>query len=75
MTVTRTRAGDALASSAMAAAAAPSSSPAPSSTYGASNPRVMLWTLMIIYIFNFLDRQIVSILAEPIKRDFGLSDT
>ncbi|MEN9392519.1 MAG: hypothetical protein RLZZ104_862, partial [Pseudomonadota bacterium] len=26
-------------------------------------------------IFNFLDRQIVNILAEPIKRDLGLSDT
>ena len=30
---------------------------------------------MAVYIFNFLDRQIVSILAEPIKNDLGLSDT
>ncbi|PZQ24512.1 MAG: MFS transporter [Sphingopyxis macrogoltabida] len=35
----------------------------------------MLWVLLIVYIFNFLDRQIVNILAEPIKADLGLSDT
>lgn len=37
--------------------------------------RSMLWILLIVYIFNFLDRQIVNILAEPIKNDLGLSDT
>ncbi|WP_373488477.1 spinster family MFS transporter [Blastomonas sp.] len=47
----------------------------PAAAMPAKVPRVMLWTLLVIYIFNFLDRQIVSILAEPIKRDFGLSDT
>lgn len=31
--------------------------------------------LLVIYTLNFLDRQIVNILAEPIKRDLGLSDT
>lgn len=30
---------------------------------------------MIVYVLNFLDRQIVNILAEPISRDLGLSDT
>nr|WP_184095612.1 MFS transporter [Sphingopyxis panaciterrulae] len=35
----------------------------------------MLWTLMAVYILNFLDRQIVNILAEPIKNDLQLSDT
>jgi predicted MFS family arabinose efflux permease len=35
----------------------------------------MLWLLLIVNIFNFLDRQIVNILAEPIKRDLHLSDT
>ncbi|MBK6801217.1 MAG: MFS transporter [Novosphingobium sp.] len=35
----------------------------------------MLWTLLIVYVFNFLDRQIVNILAEPIRRDLDLSDT
>src|SRR3546814_19718452 len=35
----------------------------------------MLWILLLVYIFNFLDRQIVNILAEPIARDLSLSDT
>lgn len=35
----------------------------------------MLWLLLIVYIFNFLDRSIVGILAEPIARDLRLSDT
>lgn len=35
----------------------------------------VLAMLVVVYIFNFLDRQIVTILAEPIKVDLGLSDT
>ncbi|MBU6372583.1 MAG: MFS transporter [Alphaproteobacteria bacterium] len=34
-----------------------------------------LGLLLVIYTLNFLDRQIVNILAEPIKQDLGLSDT
>jgi MFS family permease len=30
--------------------------------------------LFLIFAFNFLDRQIVNILAEPIKRDLSLAD-
>lgn len=37
--------------------------------------RVMLWTLFVVYTLNFLDRQVVAILAEPIKHDLNLSDT
>lgn len=37
--------------------------------------RLMLWVLLVVYVFNFLDRQIVNILAEPIRRDLDLSDT
>jgi predicted MFS family arabinose efflux permease len=37
--------------------------------------RTTLWILLIVYIFNFVDRQIVNILAEPIARDLRLSDT
>lgn len=37
--------------------------------------RYVLAVLVVVYIFNFLDRQIVTILAEPIKLDLGLSDT
>ena len=40
-----------------------------------SSTRVLLWLLLIVYIFNFIDRQIVNILAEPISRELGLSDT
>lgn len=35
----------------------------------------VLTMLVIVYVFNFLDRQIVTILAEPIKMDLGLNDT
>lgn len=37
--------------------------------------RLLLWTLLIVYILNFLDRQIVNILAEDISRELKLSDT
>jgi predicted MFS family arabinose efflux permease len=49
--------------------AAPATPLSPSYVQGA------LWLLLLIYTLNFLDRQIVNILAEPIKRDLGLSDT
>ena len=47
----------------------------PSSDSVSAQTRTMLWVLLIVYIFNFLDRQIVNILAEPIKADLGLTDT
>lgn len=47
----------------------------PPSDSAAAHARTMLWILLIVYIFNFLDRQIVNILAEPIKADLGLTDT
>ena len=31
--------------------------------------------LTITYVFNFLDRQLLAILLEPIKNEFGASDT
>lgn len=30
--------------------------------------------LLVVYVFNFIDRQIITILQEPIKREFGLAD-
>ena len=44
---------------------------------GTTSPgvRQLMWVLLIVYIFNFLDRQIVNILAEEISRDLHLSDT
>ena len=44
-------------------------------TTGKQSVRVTLWILLIVYIFNFIDRQIVNILAEPIRMELGLSDT
>ncbi len=34
-----------------------------------------MYLLLGIYMINFLDRQVVNILAEPIRNDLGLSDT
>ena len=36
--------------------------------------RYVLTLLVIVYVLNFIDRQIISILAEDIKRDLGLTD-
>ncbi|RDE07319.1 spinster family MFS transporter [Sphingomonas aracearum] len=36
--------------------------------------RFVLAMLLVVYTFNFLDRQILGILAAPIKADLGLSD-
>ena len=36
---------------------------------------LVLAILLVAYIFNFLDRQILGILAQPIKADLNLSDT
>lgn len=46
-------------------------SPSPRTT----SPNVALGMLLVVYIFNFVDRQILAILAGPIQADLGLSDT
>ena len=51
--------------------AAPNSSPNHSSNY----KWFVLGILTLVYTFNFIDRQILVILQEPIKADLGLSDT
>ncbi|QDX80148.1 hypothetical protein B9N43_02065 [Denitratisoma sp. DHT3] len=35
----------------------------------------VLALLSLVYVFNFIDRQILSMLIEPIKQEFGVSDT
>lgn len=42
---------------------------------GRSPARGALALLLLAYIFNYVDRQIVSVLAIPIKSDLALSDT
>ncbi len=47
----------------------------PAQQSSAQPVKLILWTLLVVYIFNFIDRQIVNILAEPIALELGLSDT
>ena len=35
----------------------------------------MVAVLMVIYVFSFIDRQILSLLVGPIRRDLAISDT
>ena len=35
----------------------------------------VLALLFVVYVFNFIDRQVLSILLQPIKEDLGVSDT
>ncbi len=51
-----------------------------SGVVGASSPSVarhglMLGMLAVAYTLNFVDRQVIGILAAPIKQELGLSDT
>ena len=50
-------------------------SPREPSASGASNPRILLALLLVAYIFNFLDRTILNILAGSIIKDLKLTDT
>jgi predicted MFS family arabinose efflux permease len=36
--------------------------------------RFVLFLLFVVYVFNFVDRQILAILLEPIRRELGVSD-
>jgi predicted MFS family arabinose efflux permease len=40
-----------------------------------STRRYALGVLVVVYTFNFIDRQILSILLEPIKSELGLTDS
>lgn len=37
--------------------------------------RYVIWLLFAVYVLNFVDRQIMTILIQPIKQEFGFSDT
>ena len=41
---------------------------------GGAYAKYVLSVLVLVYAINFIDRQILAILAEDIKRDLGLSD-
>ena len=40
-----------------------------------SYKRYLITILLVVYTFNFIDRQIIAILSPAIKADLGLSDT
>ena len=42
---------------------------------GTTGGAKVLAILLLAYIFNFIDRQIIGILAVPIKADLGLTDS
>src|SRR5450756_2258780 len=42
--------------------------------HGPAYPWYVLFVLVLVYVFNFIDRQIVAILAERIKADLKLTD-
>lgn len=47
----------------------------PDSSEGVSRRGYVLGILVVVYVFNFIDRQILSILLEPIKLELVLTDT
>lgn len=61
---------------------APRRDPSPATTPSATNDpvgaspyaRYALAVLVLVYVFNFVDRQILSILNESIKADLGVTD-
>lgn len=55
--------------------AVPPQAPAPvAGAVSAARRRVVLATLTFVYVLNFLDRQLIGILAKPIQDALGISD-
>lgn len=62
--------------SAPAASSAPASSADDQIPYPTNGQSwFLVFTLMFFYIFSFIDRQIISLLVDPIKRDLNVTDT
>ena len=47
---------------------------APAHTFSPGYVRYAIGLLTVVYIFNFLDRQVLNILAEDIKLDLKITD-
>lgn len=47
----------------------------PAAPYSDAYTRYVLGLLFVAYVFNFIDRQILAILLQPIKEELGASDT
>ena len=39
-----------------------------------SRARVVLWTLTLVYVLNFLDRSLLGVLAKPIEESLHIDD-
>jgi MFS family permease len=68
--VSSTSSADTPASTLIASGQTPTRALSPGGPYA----RYALLILTIVYVINFIDRQILSILAEDIKADLGVSD-
>jgi MFS family permease len=44
------------------------------SPVSAAYRRYALWLLLLVYVVNFIDRQVINILAEPIRNELHLAD-
>lgn len=49
-------------------------SAAPADKEGSGYSQYVVLTLFVVYTFNFIDRQIVGVMQEPLRAHFGLSD-
>ena len=51
-----------------------SESAAPATKLGGAYSHYVLFVLVIVYVFNFIDRNILSILSQDIQADLGVTD-
>ena len=49
--------------------------PAHETPHSPAYANYVLGVLVLLYVINYVDRQILSVLIEPIKQDLGVSDT
>lgn len=53
----------------------PPSAPVPRTATSSAYANYVLAVLFVVYVFNFIDRQVMSVFIGPIKAEFGASDT
>lgn len=53
----------------------PTASPVEKIVFTPAYSNYVLGVLFIVYVFNFVDRQVMSVFIGPIKAEFGASDT
>ncbi|MCB1687266.1 MAG: MFS transporter [Halioglobus sp.] len=53
----------------------PATTDIPDETISPGYANYVLGVLFVVYVFNFIDRQVMSVFIGPIKQEFGASDT